>query len=217
MKNVLRLPILCAFLLLTGCSFHSVESESESAQISPESVKSLTKRVADWQIETFEEQGKYRALPHQPPDRMHREKYHDLEWQNGALYVGMNQWRKVADDPKYTEWLRTIGERNQWKLHQRPYHADDQGVGQFYLALYEDFNESEMLNPVREQFDWILQNPKQGTPEWEAEDTHAHDRWGRCDALFMAPPVDSFPEYTEVYGVGTFLAAGSEIYKMLKS
>lgn len=186
---VTRFPILCALLLTAGCSSYIAEPEPAPVAISPESVKALTRKVADWQIETFEEQGAYRALPRKPENWMHREKYHDLEWTNSALYVGMNQWRKIADDPKYTEWLRGIGERNQWKLHQRPYHADDQVVGQFYLAFYEDFNKPEMLNPVREQFDWILQNPKRGTLEWEAEDTHAHDRWGWCDALFMAPPV----------------------------
>lgn len=189
MQHAWQSLILWAFLSLATSGLHANEPEHEPGEISPESIKALTRKVADWQIETFEDQGKYRALPHQPPDWMHREKYHDLEWQNGALYVGMNQWRKVADDPKYTEWLRTVGERNQWKLHQRPYHADDQVVGQFYLAIYEDFNEPEMLNPVREQFDWILENPKQGTLEWDAEDTDAHDRWGWCDALFMAPPV----------------------------
>ena len=31
-----------------------------------------------------------------------------------------------------------------------------------------------------------------------------------------AAPGDSFPDYTEVYGVGAFLAAGSEIYKLLQ-
>lgn len=139
--------------------------------------------MADWQIEHHEQQGKYRAMPAAPPEWMHRERYHDLEWQHGAPYAGMNQWRKVADDPKYTRWLRAIGERNEWKLHERPYHADDQVVGQLYLSFYEDFHEPEMLNPVREQFDWILANPRQGTLDWEAENTHAHDRWGWCDAL----------------------------------
>ncbi|WP_347331530.1 glycoside hydrolase family 88 protein [Marinimicrobium locisalis] len=172
--------------LLLGCQ-HTPESQPH--EITPESVKTLTKQVADWQIEHFEEQGKYRALPQDPPDWANREQYHDLEWHNGALYAGMNQWRQIAEDPKYTQWLMMIGERNDWALHKRPYHADDHTVGQFYLALYEDFNDPEMLEPVREQFNWILDNPKTGTLVWDAEDTHAHDRWGWSDALFMAPPV----------------------------
>lgn len=82
-----------------------------------------------------------------------------------------------------------IGKRNHWKLHHRPYHADDHTVGQFYLALYEDYNDPAMLEPLRKQFDWIMQNRKIGTLDWEAKNTHAHDRWGWADALFMAPPV----------------------------
>ncbi|MEJ2383707.1 MAG: glycoside hydrolase family 88 protein [Xanthomonadales bacterium] len=210
MKPCLRLTILCAVLLLSGGGAHAGVSDRGAGAITPESVKALTRKVADWQIATFEEQGNYRALPRKPPDWMNRERYHDLEWQNGALYVGMNQWRKVADDPKYTAWLRTVGERNQWTLHRRPYHADDQVVGQFYLALYEDFNAPEMLNPVRKQFDWILQNPRQGTLEWDAEDTHAHDRWGWCDALFMAPPV--WARLAKVTGDPKYLAFMDQEY-----
>jgi len=166
-----------------------LETRDNSAPITPTSVKSLTKKVADWQIENHEQQGEDRAIPRVPPWWMNRDRYHDLEWHHGALYAGMNEWRKIADDPKYTNWLKAIGERNNWTLHKRPYHADDHTVGQFYLSFYEDFHQAEMLEPTRKQFDWILQNPKTGTLEWEAENTHAHDRWGWCDALFMAPPV----------------------------
>lgn len=189
MNNFWRMASLGVLLLLSSCALNNSGSSSAGADPSPESVKALTKKVADWQIEHFYEQGKYRALPRKPPEWANREQYHDLEWHHGALYAGMNQWRKIAEDPKYTQWLIDIGERNDWKLHQRPYHADDHTVGQFYLALYEDFNNPEMLNPVREQFDWILANPKTGTLDWNADNTHAHDRWGWSDALFMAPPV----------------------------
>ena len=183
-----QLTLLCLVFLLSACTL--APDEPSTAVPDAESVKTLTKKVADWQIDHFYEQGKYRALPRVPPDWMNREQYHDLEWHHGALYAGMNQWRKVADNPeKYTDWLIAIGERNDWKLHHRPYHADDHTVGQFYLALYEEFNDPAMLEPTREQFDWILANPKTGTLDWEAENTHAHDRWGWSDALFMAPPV----------------------------
>ena len=186
---MMRQIMFCAlWLCLAACTPTSTTQAPPTP--SAESVKALTQKVADWQIATFYEQGKYRALPTILPDWMNREQYHDLEWHHGALYAGINQWRQVADNPeKYTDWLIEIGERNDWALHQRPYHADDHTVGQFYLALYEDFNDPKMLEPTREQFDWILENPKTGTLDWLAEDTHAHDRWGWSDALFMAPPV----------------------------
>ncbi|MDK9683414.1 glycoside hydrolase family 88 protein [Pseudoalteromonas shioyasakiensis] len=166
-----------------------LETRDINAPVTASSVKRLTQKVADWQIKHHEEQGKDRAIPRIPPWWMNRERYHDLEWHHGALYAGMNEWRKIADDSRYTQWLKEIGERNNWSLHQRPYHADDHTVGQFYLDFYEDFHQPEMLKPTKKQFDWILANPKTGTLDWEAKNTHAHDRWGWADALFMAPPV----------------------------
>lgn len=207
----MRLLLLCALcMLFPACAWVSNDTASISKP-NPASVKALTKRVADWQIEHFAEEGKYRALPRKPPEWMNREQYHDLEWHHGALYAGMNQWRKVADEPEnYTNWLIGIGERNGWNLHHRPYHADDHTVGQFYLALYEDFNDPAMLEPIRTQFDWILENRKTGTLEWEAENTHAHDRWGWSDALFMAPPV--WARLAKVTGDSKYLAFMDEEY-----
>jgi rhamnogalacturonyl hydrolase YesR len=105
-----------------------------------------------------------------------------------ALYVGMDQWRVTSGDPRYTEFLKMIGQRNGWKLHTRPYHADDHAVGQFYLNLYQQFEDPAMIEPTQKHFDWILANPKTGSLVWK-KGTDRHDRWGWCDALFMAPPV----------------------------
>lgn len=182
--------IAISVLLSVACSSNQSVSHASNAEITPTSVMEVTQRVADWQIEHFHEEGKYRALPRNPPDWANREQYHDLEWHHGALYAGMNQFRKVADNSqKYTQWLVDIGQRNNWHLHKRPYHADDHTVGQFYLSLYQDFRDPHMLTPTKAQFDWILNNSKTGTLVWDAPNTHAHDRWGWCDALFMAPPV----------------------------
>ncbi len=162
-------------------------------------VREITRRVADWQIATFEESARYRALSNWHKKQLEEsgkeaEKWHDLAWHMGALYTGMYEWSRIAASPKYTDWLKMIGDRNGWKLHKRPYHADDHTVGQFYLSLYQKFGQEEMLAPTRERFDWILANPKTGSLEWSGygKDRHrtdAHHRWGWCDALFMAPPV----------------------------
>ncbi len=164
-----------------------------AAEPTAESVRALGEKVADWQMRTFDEHGKYRAL--NGKKWSNNRNYHDLSWQMAALYVGMDQWRHVAEDSgKYTDWLRTIGSRNNWKLHRRPYHADDHAVGQFYLNLYEELGDEAMLEPTQEAFDWILVNPKTGSMEWTSYgkgivQSDCHDRWGWCDALFMAPPV----------------------------
>jgi len=154
-----------------------------------ESVKALTKKVADWQIKTFDEHGKHRALPTARERWRNNKNYHDLTWHMAALYIGMDRWRAVADQPEpYTDFLMKIGTRNGWKLHKRPYHADDHAVGQFYLSLYEEKKDPSMLAPTRERFDWILENPKTGSLR-EGRGTDWLNRWGWCDALFMSPPV----------------------------
>jgi rhamnogalacturonyl hydrolase YesR len=160
-----------------------------------DAVKAITKKVADWQIDTFDEHGKYRAIAKGQKWQNNKNK-HDLVWENGALYAGMMEWVLVSGDPKYTEWLTMIGKRNGWKQHRRPYHADDHTVGQFYLKLYERIGDKSMLEPFQEHFDWILANPKTGSLEWTTKEekkkgkhTDCHARWGWCDALFMAPPV----------------------------
>lgn len=87
--RLIILPLL--LLLLTACIHNPKQNEKASA----ESVRVLTQKVADWQIAYFYEEGKYRALPTKPPEWMNRDQYHDLEWHHGALYAGMNEWRKV--------------------------------------------------------------------------------------------------------------------------
>tara|TARA_R110002049_G_scaffold307520_1_gene508215 strand:+ start:27603 stop:28787 length:1185 start_codon:yes stop_codon:yes gene_type:complete len=189
MKNKLSFSfslLFSMFLLLSSCSGtkQTVGNNSTSAK----DVKAITKKVADWQISTFEDMGTYRALPTIRKSWQNRNKYNDLEWQCAALYAGMYEWSKIAEDTKYTDWLKTIGERNDWKLHKRPYHADDHAVGQFYLNLYRQFGEQKMIKPTQKAFDWILENPKTGSLVWDAGED-ARTLWGWCDALFMAPPV----------------------------
>lgn len=188
MKNIAT-GLMSAVVLAAGLT-------TQACSPTPESVKAITKKVADWQVKTFDKHNEYRALSTGNLKKLEKSgndympKYHDLTWHMGALYAGMDQWRKVADEPKpYNEFLKMVGERNAWKLHERPYHADDHTVGQFYLSLYQEFKDEKMLKPTQEHFDWILANPKTGTIEWKVRPSDRHHRWGWCDALFMAPPV----------------------------
>ena len=193
MKYINKRPLLfsLAFLASVCASTSGVAADKPT----PEEVKALTAKVAEWQLETFDDHGKYRGLApklkERRPEVNWRRNYDDLTWQMAALYVGIVEFRKIADNPeKYTDFLIEIGSRNDWELYRpnRPYHADDHAVGQFYLSLYEEFGDPDMLEPTRKHFDWILENPKTGSLVWERGTDHIN-RWGWCDALFMAPPV----------------------------
>ncbi len=184
--SVKRVAVFGMVLSAIGCSSIGVGKDQASNGLDPKSVKSLTDKVAHWQIDTFDDHLKYRAIASKGYKCTW--KHHDLVWHMGALYAGMNEWRKVTGDKKVQDFLYNIGERNKWKLHKRPYHADDHTVGQFYLSFYEEMKEPKMIGPTKERFDWILKNRKTGSLMWK-RGTDAHNRWGWCDALFMAPPV----------------------------
>ena len=145
--------------------------------ITPDAIKAIGIKVADWQI----------AAEAAKP------RHHPLKWTTAALYSGMFEFSKITEDSTYINWLNAIGKAHNWKLYRRPYHADDHTVGQMYLSLYRIFNDPAMIKPTRKQFDWILANPKKGSLRYTGYGTKARtdwlNRWGWCDALFMAPPV----------------------------
>ncbi len=145
-------------------------------QPTPSDVKKEMKRVADWQIEHFDQCYSNPEKPHHP-----------LAWHNGALYVGMVKWAAMAENDKYYEWLKGIGEAYEWQLHERKYHADDHTVGQMYCELYRKYGDEKMIAPTIKQFDFILYHPAQSTLNWRT--LYNQDRWSWCDALFMSPPV----------------------------
>ena len=114
---------VATFLLVLGI----MSCESETNTPSSKEVKAISKKVADWQIATFEDMGKYRALPVEKERKKwhNREKHHDLDWTCAALYAGMFEWSEITGDPKYSKWLYNIGVKNKWKLYKRMFHADD--------------------------------------------------------------------------------------------
>jgi len=148
---------------------------SRAQDIKPVEVKTVMEKVADWQIEHYRDTYS-RKKPHHP-----------LDWTNGALYVGMVKWAAMTDDNKYYEWLREIGEEQEWKLHRRLYHADDHTVGQLYVELYRKYGDEHMILPTKEQFNFIMLHPAQTSLKWKTP--YHQDRWNWCDALFMSPPV----------------------------
>ena len=76
------------------------------------------------------------------------------------------------------------------ELHFEPgprvLHADDQAIGQTYLALYQHSHDPAMLQLIQARIDQEIATP----------DDPAKPLWWWCDALFMAPPV--YAELTRV-------------------
>lgn len=167
--STLRLLATCLLLI-------TINGVLSAQEIRPTEVKEIMQKVADRQIEHINDLYSGRTVPHHP-----------LAWTKGALYVGMVKWAAMADDDKYYEWLKSIGEENGWMLHERQYHADDHTVGQMYAELYRKYKDEKMLAPTKKQFGFIMMHPSQSVFNWKTP--YHQDRWNWCDALFMSPPV----------------------------
>jgi unsaturated rhamnogalacturonyl hydrolase len=72
-----------------------------------------------------------------------------------------------------------MGDAFHWQLQTNGFDANDQAIGQTYLALYKLDRDPAMQQPTREQLDIMVHRP----------DTAGRPLWWWCDALFMAPPV----------------------------
>jgi rhamnogalacturonyl hydrolase YesR len=149
----------------------SLPTASPHANLSPKlsrrNVAKAIRLVADWQLARLPAEAQY-------------------DWTWAALYTGfMAVPDKIAGD-KYQQALMDISERLNWQPGPRVMHADDQAVGQTYLALYALHRDHKMIEPLMTRLDQEMATPDPTDPD--------RPLWWWCDALFMAPPV-----YAEMY------------------
>ncbi len=131
-----------------------------SGAIDPASIHAAMKKVADWQLARVQDK----------PSK---------DWTYATLYAGFLSASATLHDPQYANYVQSLGEQWNWTLGPRRSHADDQAIGQSYLALFRLHHDRRMIAPLRTQFDDVMtQSDDPDKPVW----------WW-CDALFMAPPV----------------------------
>ncbi len=99
-------------------------------------------------------------------------------WARAAFYTGIMAAYRATGDNKYLQQALQWAASREWKLGERPRHADDQAAGQTYLELYFLRKDPAMISHTRATLDAMIREPKPGREEW----------WW-CDALFMSPPV----------------------------
>ena len=186
------LSVFLSFLLLINLICCGSKESPEQAKI-----KKTMEVVADWQINNF--------------TYIKEGNLHDYgidAWTNGVLYWGMLKWAQVADNQShYFDWLMHIGTENNWVIpanfakypRYSYYHADELCIGQFYLGMFDVYQQDKMLEGVRQRVDWIMTNPGDTSMSYRNK-----QGWTWCDALFMAPPVyvhlsniTGKPEYVE--------------------
>jgi rhamnogalacturonyl hydrolase YesR len=166
----------CSSLLLLLCLSTNLPlgaqpaGASATADVNAQDILKVMQRIADWQL----------AHPstHKPTD-----------WTQGAGDAGFMALAGISGDPKYRDAMMSMAETNGWQPGPRPYHADDQCVGQTYAELYFLYRDPKMIAPLRARFDDILAHPSSVTSlDFKQPGHKAGELWSWCDSLFMAPP-----------------------------
>ncbi|HEV2487967.1 MAG TPA: glycoside hydrolase family 88 protein [Terracidiphilus sp.] len=122
-------------------------------------IRAVMRKVADWELQRVQAQ---------PPSRA---------WDFGALDIGLMAASRTLRDPRYSQYVASVGEHFGWKLERTTYPANDFAIAQAFIEVYRSSHKEEQIAPSRRQFDdavALLNDPEK--PAW----------WW-CDALFMAP------------------------------
>src|SRR5580704_12827704 len=93
-----------------------------SAALNPKAIDAAMRKVGDWELE--------RSRP-----------YFSQDWTFAALYAGFMAAAKTLPEAGYEEAMLQVGNKFDWKLGPRLIHADDQAIGQTYIALYREHHD----------------------------------------------------------------------------
>ena len=144
------------------------------SSVSPsDKIQDTLKLVADWQLAQLTKDSTQGS--------------EETGWAQASFYIGLARWAATSDDRRYFETIRKLGQRNDWHLGPRPYHADDQAIGQVYAAAFDHFGDSRMIAPMVARFNRVLANKPTVALAFDQSGL-CQQRWCWCDALFMAPP-----------------------------
>ena len=132
-----------------------------SAALAGPEIKAAMRKVAEW------ENGRTVDGPSQ-------------DWTFATLYMGMLSASETLGEPRYHDEVLEVARHFAWQLGPRQTHADDEAIGQVYLALYNEDPEKERIGPLRKEFDAMIKRREEDADK---------PLWWWCDALFMAPPV----------------------------
>ena len=138
-----------------------------SAAADKAAIVKVMSAVADWQL----------ANP---------SKHEPYDWTQAAFYTGVMAFAGVADNPKYVDAMKAMGERNQWRPGLRPGHADDYAVVATYAQLFQREKNKTMLGPSLALFNFLLTRRFDEPLVWGGGIESRELAW--CDALFMGPP-----------------------------
>jgi unsaturated rhamnogalacturonyl hydrolase len=147
-----------------------------SPALHSKAIRAAMRKVADWELQRVQAQAPSRA------------------WDFGALDIGLMAASRTLHDPRYSQYVASVGDHFGWKLERTTYPANDFAIAQAFIEVYRSSHNEAQLAPLRRQYDdavALLNDPEK--PAW----------WW-CDALFMAPPAGV--ELSEITGDNTYNA-----------
>jgi unsaturated rhamnogalacturonyl hydrolase len=152
-------------------NYHSVAFCYPKQKKTSDSIYHYMKLVSDWQWNNLETEGW---------------KNDKKDWTNGAMFAGMMEWARIANDDIYYKKLIQVCGENKWKIGKERHFADDYCVGQTYSQLYTLFKNPEYIRDFKQLADSLTLIPHTESLLW-VNDIYLRE-WAWCDALFMAPP-----------------------------
>ncbi|QNQ08226.1 glycoside hydrolase family 88/105 protein [Sphingomonas alpina] len=158
---------------------------AEPAMPQRTAILAATQRVADWQLAHLD------TFDHMPAAS--KSVQNPRDWQQATFWAALTELADRSREPDYARALLDLGQREQWRPGDRPFHADDQLIAQAWLWTAKHGAGDGAIVPARAYFEnvfahrptgdlaFVLGSPGSGDPP-------CTQRWCWCDALFMAPP-----------------------------
>src|SRR6267142_2194231 len=140
--------VLVAALTLSSLTLVPAQTHAQRKEdiYSRQYISTIMNRVYDWQITN--------------PVEINQ-KNNNL-WARAAFYTGIMAAYSTTHRQKYLQQAMSWAEGREWKLGERPRHADDQSPGQTYLELYLLKKDPAMIAHTKSTLEAMVSDPKRG-------------------------------------------------------
>lgn len=172
--GLMALTFVALSTLTFSCkTVRSSSGSTKTASHSPVQVFNMMQKVANWQVDSIRNKG------WRHPER---------DWTNGALFSGLLEFARLANDSTYYHLMKSVGEKYNWEIvsGKGRYFADNYCVGQMYCRMYEIYHQPEMIADLEKLADTLISRPHTEPLLWK-NSIHLRE-WAWCDGLFMGPP-----------------------------
>lgn len=184
-NRLLKLVALSLVVVLLATSCTKKKKEEKMGEVinldkvdpfSEKGILSLMELTSQWQIDNLEH---VMVLPNGTIEPLTTH-----NWVRATFLSGMMAYYDVTADEDIFNFVYNLAEEVDFKLGERPRHADEFAIGRVYTDLYLKTRNDTILADMINRIDGIIEDPRRG-PEfgWDGE-----NNWSWCDALFMAPP-----------------------------